>query len=141
MSHRPRPGDVPADRARRNPAAASGRWSSICRFPSEPLAWLAVAFGLLFAILVSFGIRYLVALSGFWIIDSRGTEALALVSLFFSGTVLPLVVFPGWFGEVARATPWAATLQVPIDIWLGRNPGGIGVSRSCSSSAGSWSCC
>jgi ABC-2 type transport system permease protein len=35
-------------------------------------------------------------------------------------------VFPGWIGEFARATPWAATMQVPIDIWLGRNPGGIG---------------
>ncbi len=97
------------------------------KFPSRPEAWLAVAVGLLFAILVSFGIRYLVALSGFWIIDSRGTEAAAmLVSLFFSGAVLPLVVFPGWFGEFVRATPWAATLQVPIDIWLGRNPSGIG---------------
>jgi ABC-2 type transport system permease protein len=52
---------------------------------------------------------------------------LALVlATFFSGMVLPLVVFPGWIGEVARATPWAATIQVPIDIWLGRNPGGAG---------------
>ena len=54
-------------------------------------------------------------------------EQLALVlSLFFSGTILPLVVFPGWIGEFARATPWAATMQVPIDIWLGRNPDGVG---------------
>ena len=97
------------------------------KFPSGAITWLAVAVGLAFGILVSFGIRYLIALSGFWIIDSRGMEALGLMlSLFFSGTILPLVVFPGWIGEFARATPWAATLQVPIDIWLGRNPGGIG---------------
>jgi ABC-2 type transport system permease protein len=96
-------------------------------FPSAAITWVGVAAGLVLGILVSFCIRYLVALSGFWITDSRGTEHLALVlSLFFSGTILPLVVFPGWFGEVARATPWAATLQVPIDIWLGRNPGGMG---------------
>ncbi|HET6294060.1 MAG TPA: ABC-2 family transporter protein [Kribbella sp.] len=96
-------------------------------FPSSVLQWLAVVVALTFGVLVSFGIRYLVALSGFWINDSRGLEQLALVlSLFFSGTILPLVVFPGWIGEVARATPWAATLQVPIDVWLGRNPGGIG---------------
>ncbi len=92
------------------------------RFPSSPLQGLAVGVALTFGILVSFGIRYLVALSGFWITDSRGLESLALVlSLFFSGTVLPLVVFPGWFGDFARATPWAATLQVPIDVWLGQN--------------------
>jgi ABC-2 type transport system permease protein len=96
-------------------------------FPSSPAQWVAVLVALPLAVLVSFGIRYLVALSGFWITDSRGMEALALVlSLFFSGTILPLVVFPGWIGEFARATPWAATLQVPIDVWLGRNPGGIG---------------
>jgi ABC-2 type transport system permease protein len=95
------------------------------KFPSGAISWIAVAAGMTFGILVSFCIRYLIALSGFWIIDSRGMEALGLMlSLFFSGTILPLVVFPGWFGEFARATPWAATLQVPIDIWLGRNPGG-----------------
>ena len=98
-------------------------------YPSGALAWLAVAVGLVFAILVSFAIRYLVALSGFWITDSRGMEHLALVlSVFFSGMILPLVVFPGWIGEFARATPWAATMQVPIDIWLGRNPGGTGAA-------------
>ena len=43
-------------------------------------------------------------------------------SLFFSGMILPLVVFPGWLGEVARALPWAAMLQVPADVWLGRHP-------------------
>ncbi|WP_328327803.1 ABC-2 family transporter protein [Kribbella sp. NBC_00382] len=95
-------------------------------WPTSVVQWLAVAVSLVFAVLVSFGVRYLVALSGFWITDSRGAEAAALVlSLFFSGATLPLVVFPGWIGSVARATPWAATLQVPIDVWLGRNPGGL----------------
>lgn len=99
------------------------------KLPSSPLVWPAVALGLVLGILVSFSIRYLVALSGFWITDSRGMEHLALVlSLFFAGTILPLVAFPGWIGEVARATPWAATMQVPIDIWLGRNPGGTGAA-------------
>ncbi|MEV8375573.1 ABC-2 family transporter protein [Kribbella sp. NPDC056861] len=96
------------------------------RFPSSVRQWLAVVVAIVLGITVSFGVRYLVALSGFWITDSRGMENLAMaLSLFFSGSTLPLVLFPGWIGEVARATPWAATLQVPIDVWLGRNPGGI----------------
>jgi ABC-2 type transport system permease protein len=95
-------------------------------FPASVAQWAAVAVAVLLAMLVSFGIRYLVALSGFWLLDSRGAENLAMVlSLFFSGTILPLVVFPGWLGEVARATPWAATLQVTADVWLGRYPGGV----------------
>jgi ABC-2 type transport system permease protein len=96
------------------------------RFPSAAGQWLAVLIAVWLGVLVSFGIRYLVALSGFWITDSRGVENFAMVlSLFFSGTILPLVVFPGWIGDFARATPWAATMQVPIDVWLGRNPGGV----------------
>ncbi len=56
------------------------------KFPSGAITWIAVAAGLTFGILVSFCIRYLVALSGFWIVDSRGMEALGLMlSLFFSG--------------------------------------------------------
>jgi len=97
------------------------------KFPTSVSLWPVIALGLVLGILVSFSIRYLVALSGFWITDSRGMEHLALVlSLFFAGTILPLVAFPGWIGTVARATPWAATMQVPIDIWLGRSPGGTG---------------
>jgi ABC-2 type transport system permease protein len=97
------------------------------KFPSSVGLWPLVVVGLVLGIMVSFAIRYLVALSGFWITDSRGMEQLALVlSLFFAGTILPLVAFPGWLGVIARATPWAATMQVPIDIWLGRNPGGTG---------------
>lgn len=95
------------------------------RFPDGVLGWLAFAIAIVFALLISFGIRYLVALSGFWLTDSRGTEQVFIVlSLFFSGMILPLVVFPGRLGDVARATPWAGTLQVPADIWLGRQPGG-----------------
>lgn len=95
------------------------------KFPSSVLQGVAVAVAVVLGLLVSFAIRYTVALSGFWILDVRGVEHLALMlSLFFSGSVLPLVVFPGWIGEVARATPWAATLQVPLDVWLGRHPGG-----------------
>jgi ABC-2 type transport system permease protein len=95
------------------------------RFPSSVPQGLAVAVALLLALLVSFGIRFMVALSGFWILDVRGVEHLAvMLSLFFSGVILPLVVFPGWIGDLARATPWAATLQVPLDVWLGRHPGG-----------------
>ncbi|MET9540019.1 DUF309 domain-containing protein, partial [Streptomyces sp. NPDC006553] len=31
---------------------------------------------------------------------------------------LPLNVFPGALGEVARALPWASLLQVPADVYL-----------------------
>jgi ABC-2 type transport system permease protein len=44
--------------------------------------------------------------------------------MFFSGMILPLVVFPGWLGDLARALPWAAMIQTPGDVFLGKDTGG-----------------
>ncbi|HEY3002076.1 MAG TPA: ABC-2 family transporter protein [Kribbellaceae bacterium] len=96
------------------------------RFPGSPRRWLAFAVAVALGLLISFALRYLVALSGFWLNDSRGAEmALMTATLFFSGMLLPLVAFPDRLGAVARATPWAGMLQVPVDVWLGRQPGGV----------------
>ncbi|HJX88037.1 MAG TPA: hypothetical protein VJ277_10795, partial [Gemmatimonadales bacterium] len=43
--------------------------------------------------------------------------------LFFSGMLLPLNLFPGALGEVARALPWSSLLQVPADVFLGTYTG------------------
>jgi ABC-2 type transport system permease protein len=36
---------------------------------------------------------------------------------------VPLVIFPGWSKDVVMALPWAAFVQVPADIWLGKREG------------------
>ncbi|POM22980.1 hypothetical protein BTM25_51860 [Actinomadura rubteroloni] len=83
------------------------------------LALFAASFVL--AVLVSFGLRYLVALSVFWLHDDRGIQPIALVlTLFFSGMTVPLVVFPGPLRAVAEALPWSALVQVPGEVFLGR---------------------
>jgi ABC-2 type transport system permease protein len=82
----------------------------------------AVSLGLAF--LVSFGIRYLVAMTAFWVTDVRGVMAVAsVVAVFCSGAVLPLTIFPSAVATVARALPFAATVQVPMDVYLGRETG------------------
>ncbi|WP_338703622.1 ABC-2 family transporter protein [Streptomyces sp. Q6] len=88
--------------------------------PSDPLRWLAFLLTLLLGATVSFALRYLVALSAFWLMDGSGVVQMSgLVSTFMSGMLLPLNVFPGGFGEVARALPWSALLQVPADVLMG----------------------
>jgi ABC-2 type transport system permease protein len=78
-------------------------------------------------VLVSFSLRFLVAASGFWILDSQGTKVLAAsAAVFFSGLTVPLVLFPGWLQDVAVVLPWATFLQIPADIWLGQR-GGVGI--------------
>ncbi|WTL69326.1 ABC-2 family transporter protein [Streptosporangium sp. NBC_01495] len=89
--------------------------------PVDPLTWLSFAAGFVLAVVVSFTLRYLVALSSCWVIDDRGVQTMSLVmTFFFSGMVLPLNLFPGWLGTLAEALPWSAMVQVPADIYLGK---------------------
>ncbi|WP_445401380.1 ABC transporter permease [Streptomyces sp. LE64] len=92
--------------------------------PAHPLPWLAFLCSVLLGAVVSFALRYLVALAAFWLLDGAGVAQIAFLSaIFFSGMLLPLNVFPGTLGEVARALPWSALIQVPADVLLGTYPG------------------
>lgn len=93
-------------------------------WPGSPLAWLGFAVSVPLAVLVSFGIRFLVACTAFWLLDATGAHTIAFVTaVFFSGMTVPLVLFPGWLKDVAMVLPWATYLQIPADIWLGKRTG------------------
>lgn len=88
--------------------------------PTDPLVWLACMVAVLLGMVVSFAIRYLVALSGFWLLDGTGVlQMMMITGLFCSGMVLPLNAFPGALGDAVRTLPWAALLQTPADVLLG----------------------
>lgn len=88
--------------------------------PTDPWRWAVFVVSVWLAVVLAFGLRYLLALSTFWLLDGDGLNTVgSLVGIFFSGLLLPLNVFPGALGEVARALPWAGMLQVPADVLLG----------------------
>ena len=88
--------------------------------PVSPLRWAAFLVTVVLAMVVSFGIRYVVALTAFWMLDGTGAlQTLMITGMFCSGMVLPLNVFPGVLGEVVRALPWSALLQRPADVLMG----------------------
>lgn len=90
------------------------RWPSVA-------TWAAFAGAMVLAILVSFGLRYLISVTVFWLHDDRGVHGISLVtSMFFSGMIIPLVAFPGALGSVAGMLPWAALVQLPADVFLGK---------------------
>ncbi|MER7106368.1 ABC transporter permease [Streptomyces sp. NPDC000229] len=92
--------------------------------PEHPLTWLAFLVSVALGVVVSFAVWFLVALSAFWLMDGAGVVQVAWLSgTFFSGMLLPLTVFPGALGEVARALPWASLLQVPADVFLEKRTG------------------
>ncbi len=95
------------------------------RLPPDGRAAAAFALSLGLAALVSFAIRYLVILSGFWVVDVRGPWSLTgFVLMFFAGLIVPLNFFPAWLDRLARMTPFPALVQTPIEIFLGKAPGG-----------------
>ncbi|POX39492.1 ABC-2 family transporter protein [Streptomyces sp. Ru72] len=88
--------------------------------PTSPLTWLAFLVAVGFGVVVSFAIRFVVALCAFWLLDGAGVAQLSwLLAVFCSGMLLPLNVFPGALGEIVRVLPWSALLQAPLDVLLG----------------------
>ncbi|WP_424213624.1 ABC transporter permease [Streptomyces sp. BI20] len=97
--------------------------------PGEVGRWVLFAVAWVLALVVSFALRFVVGLLAFWLLDGAGVNVMASVlTLFFSGMVVPLTLFPGVFGELVRVLPWAAMLQVPVDVLLGTNGAAGGVA-------------
>lgn len=92
--------------------------------PSEPVVWLAFGLSCSLAVVVSYAYRALYNVASFWLLDWRGTLLIAITAAnFFSGFILPVRFFPAPLEAVARATPFPAMVQVPIDIFVGRTAG------------------
>lgn len=76
------------------------------------------------ALLISFGVRYLVSLSAFWLLDTRGATQLSVtVMMFGSGNIAPLSFFPEWLEPIVRALPFAGMVQTPADVWMSKVTG------------------
>lgn len=95
----------------------------------DVVAWPVFAVSLLLASLLGFALRFVVALSGFWVLDSRGIDAtMTLIISFFAGLVLPLNLFPPALEAVARRLPFAGMIQLPGEIFLGTRSGAEALS-------------
>lgn len=94
------------------------------RLPTDPLLWLAFPVSVVLASAVSFSLRFLVNLCAFWLLDYRGVvNVAALFWTFLCGSVVPLAFLPDGLRTAVEAMPFAAVLQVPIDVFLGKHRG------------------
>jgi ABC-2 type transport system permease protein len=74
--------------------------------------------------IVAFHLRFLVNLCAFWLLDIRGPLQLqTLTQMFLAGLIVPITFFPGWLQSLARALPFAGTLQLPVEIFMGKHTG------------------
>jgi ABC-2 type transport system permease protein len=84
---------------------------------------------LVVAVIISFGCRYAVNLTSFWLVQNRGPQLVYIVlSGFLCGLYVPVHWFPDWLLTVALWTPFPSMLQTPIDM-LGGRVDGLGAAK------------
>jgi ABC-2 type transport system permease protein len=105
--------------------------------PATPGPYLLGAVSVLVGIAVSHALVYVLAVTGFWLVETRGVTVLYMsVAGLFAGLFTPIWLFPDWLLTAAEATPFPSMMMYPVDVLTGRVVGwdAVGVVR------GSWAC-
>lgn len=106
------------------PSVAIGALVVGMSMPATPTPYILGVVSLLLGITVSFSTVYLVAVVGFWLIETRGIQIFYMViSGFFAGLFVPISLFPAWLLVIAEATPFPSMMMYPIDVLTGRVTG------------------
>lgn len=88
--------------------------------PTDPLFYPLGAVSLVLGTSVSVACVYLVAVTGFWLVETRGLQVFyMLASGFLGGLFVPLALFPGWLRTIASATPFPSIMMYPVDVVSG----------------------
>ncbi|NUT50869.1 MAG: ABC transporter permease [Saccharothrix sp.] len=102
------------------PPVAFGALLFPFRWPG-PGTWQLFALSAVLALAVSFGMRFLLNATTFWLLDNRGVQALYTSATWvLCGLAVPLAFFPDWALPIVWSTPFAALLQAPVDVFLER---------------------
>lgn len=113
--------------ARMVPILAIGWVAGLLALPSVS-AFLAFLASLALGAWIGNTVLFLIETSAFWLEAERGVRMIVLgLSVLPSGLLLPVVWYPEQVQTVFRATPFAYTLNLPAEIWLGRT-GGAGLA-------------
>lgn len=109
------------------PAVLVGALAFDLYLPAGLVTYPLFAISTLLAVMVSFGCRYLVNASAFWLLDIRGVQLTwMLVSGALSGLAFPLRFLPDWLAVgLWVATPFPSILQTPADVVVERGPPGV----------------
>jgi ABC-2 type transport system permease protein len=95
------------------------------RLPPHAWIWPAFALAVFLAVGVAFAFGFVVQLSAFWVVDVRGPSQIAWMPAgFLAGSYVPMFLFPDGIEQVVRLLPFAAMIQLPVEVFLGKHSGG-----------------
>lgn len=91
-------------------------------WPQRPATYALLAASIAAAVTVTFACNYLVNLTAYWLLDTRGVTSLwVLASAAASGLYFPIAFLPHWLGLALQfGTPFPSLFQFPTDIWVER---------------------
>src|SRR5579859_4179125 len=97
------------------------------QLPGSPVFYLLGALSLVLGIVISAATVYLIAVAGFWLVETRGLQiSYMLASGFLGGLYVPIALFPQWLRIVAVATPFPSIMMYPVNVLSGL--GGAGAA-------------
>lgn len=92
--------------------------------PPSAMSSMSFLLSIIFALLISYGIGYLIALLSFWFLTTfHFSWAIGGLITLFSGSFLPLWFFPDRWEMIARLLPFQYLGFVPAAVWLGQIEG------------------
>lgn len=90
----------------------------------EPVRLTAFAVSMVLAFLLKFCLAYIGGVTCFFTSNGYGVIYLRqVITDLFSGALLPLSFFPGWFQKLSMVLPFQASVYFPTQIFLGRVEG------------------
>ena len=106
------------------PSVAVGALVVGMTMPAAVSPYLLGAVSLVVAVVISHAIVYCVAVTGFWLVETRGVVSLYMaVAGLLAGLYVPVHLLPGWLQTVAHGTPFPSMMQTPIDVLTARVAG------------------
>lgn len=93
------------------------------QLPGDPLVWLCFFVTLALGHAVAFCFDWAFLSLAFYTTETWGLGVLREgIVMFFSGSLIPLVMLPGWLQGIAQAMPFAQALYVPLTVLSGQTP-------------------
>ncbi len=92
--------------------------------PVSPFALFLFLVSLAFASLITFSFEFMMGLSAFWLLDTRGIRQLVFgISMLLSGFLVPIPFFPERLSKICEWLPFIGQSYVPVAIYLGKYAG------------------
>jgi ABC-2 type transport system permease protein len=93
------------------------------RWPADPAAWGAFVISALLGYTSLFFFHWCIACLTFYTTEVWGLGVIIFgTSLFFSGSLMPLAIMPGWLRTLVLSLPFAQSLAIPMSFLSGITP-------------------